>query len=49
MPILDEEKRARKEQVKQETALATEEYENFSRHRQEEEGKLNEGVLDTIR
>lgn len=55
MPISDEEKRARKEQVKQETALATEEYENFSRHRQEEEGKLNEeygyntlDILDNI-
>lgn len=42
MAISDEEKRARKEQIKQETALATEEFENFSRHRQEEEGKLNE-------
>lgn len=55
MAIPDEEKRARKEQVKQETALATEEFENFSRHRQEEEGKLNEeygyntlDILDNI-
>ncbi len=52
MPISDEEKRARKEQVKQETALATEEFEKFSRHRQEEEGKLNEkygyNTLDTL-
>lgn len=42
MAISDEEKRVRKEQVKQETVLATEEFENFSLHRQEEEGKLNE-------
>lgn len=40
MPISDEEKRARKEQVKQETALANEEFEEFSLHRQEEQGKL---------
>ena len=42
MAISDEEKRVRKEQVKQETVLATEEFENFSLHRQEEEGKLSE-------